>query len=167
MGSDPGGVNGVEGLWGAGCAVGGCMSLPINLLWAALGGWNLLGSIGVGPPDPGPLCRCVSDSCPGSAVVDGKVLSLRAALSPFPHSTLCVASFEGIGKFSLHHLAARAAKEKASSRESTHGLHSELGSQDLGTGEYEEHHTELAVTHIQSKLCSFAEPLDSSRDLGK
>lgn len=140
--------------------VGGCVSLPINLLWAALGGWSVLGSIGVGPPDPRPLCRCVSGSCPGSSIVNGKFLSPSAALSPFPHSTLCVASFEGIGKFSLHHLAARAMKERASPRKSTHGLHSELGSQDLGTGEYEEHHTKLAVTHIRSKLCSFAESLD-------
>jgi len=78
VGSDPGGVNGVKGLWGASCDVGGCVSLPINLC-VALGGWNLLGAsgqFGVDLPDPGPLCRCVSGSCPGSAIVDGKVLSL-------------------------------------------------------------------------------------------
>jgi hypothetical protein len=39
------------------------------------------GQFGVDLPDPGPPCRCVSGSCPGSTIVDGKDLSLCAALS--------------------------------------------------------------------------------------
>lgn len=83
--SHPGGVSEVEGLWGAGCAVGGCVSLPINVHfmagWVESSGWYQA-SLGVDLPDPGPLCSCVADSCPGSTIVDGKVLSLRAVLSP-------------------------------------------------------------------------------------
>lgn len=44
-------------------------------------------------------------------------------------------------------------EERASSRESIHGLHSKLGSQDLETGQYKKHHTKLAVIHIRSKFC--------------
>lgn len=42
--SDPGGVSEVEGLWGAGCAVGGFVSLPINVHfmaeWVESSGWH-------------------------------------------------------------------------------------------------------------------------------